>query len=339
MGWGAVADGSLCVATPSSTPSPTLSQALIDAYWVHAREHEGSVPYLYVDSVGKVTIGVGRMIGNEADLKSFYATHNTALVHAPGSTAACTVIRGVKSEQGPMGKSGAPVTEADFLEAFRHMTSLGAKLLETAAAAGVEAKKKAANAKSQAGCTDIRLSDEAAKAEFARKLREMFGELTRGTASANVGGTVERSNPYAGFEEFPASAQLAVLDLMYNLGAQGLRMKWPTFTKAVKDRRWKDAAEASNRPQLSADRNAWVRGLLEKAGDEENGRGPTAPIAPPTAIEMVPESRQHTSKFNQTLNVWKQREQQAKLVQTSRDELLKKRGVPSAPGALPRKLS
>ncbi len=209
-------------------PAPTLSQALIDEYWVHARTHEGSVPYLYVDSVGKVTIGVGRMIGNEADLKSFYATHNTALVHAPGSTAACTVIRGVKSEQGPMGKSGAPVTEADFLQAFRHMSSLGAKLLETAAAAGVDSRQKAAFAKSQAGCTDIRLSDDAAKAEFARKLREMFGELTRASASANVGGTMTRSNPYAEFDAFPQPAQIAVLDMMYNLGAQGLRTKWPT---------------------------------------------------------------------------------------------------------------
>jgi GH24 family phage-related lysozyme (muramidase) len=312
-----------------------LSDRLVDAYWVHAREHEGSVPYLYVDTVGKVTIGVGRMIGSEADLKSFYATHNTALVHAPGATAACTVIRGVKTERGPIGKSGSPVTEADFIEAFRHMTSLGAKLLETAAAAGVDSKKKAATAKSQEGCTDIRLSDNAARAEFARKLREMFRDLTKATASANVGGAMQKHNPYAEFDAFPEPAQIAILDLMYNLGAAGLRTKWPTFTKAVKDRRWKDAAAAANRPQLSSERNKWVRGLLERAAAEEKAQACLVD-PPPTAMTFVPEERKHKSKFEELLNVWKQREQNACPVETSRDALLKQRGVRSAPGTLPR---
>lgn len=70
---------------------------------------------------------------------------------------------------------------------------------------------------------------------------------------------------YPGFDSFPEDAQVAMMDMVYNLGGRGLTKKFPRFTRAVnhpKGPDWKTAALESNRPELSPQRNKEVRDLF-----------------------------------------------------------------------------
>jgi GH24 family phage-related lysozyme (muramidase) len=67
------------------------------------------------------------------------------------------------------------------------------------------------------------------------------------------------------YSSYPSDVQLGLLDMIFNLGQTGLTSKFPKFVKAVKAKKWTDAAAESNRPQLSAERNAYVKALFDNA--------------------------------------------------------------------------
>ena len=62
-------------------------------------------------------------------------------------------------------------------------------------------------------------------------------------------------NIYPGFDSMPEPAKISLFDMIYNLGSGGIEYKFPHFTKAVRARDWKTAADQSLRPQLSDRRN------------------------------------------------------------------------------------
>ena len=71
---------------------------------------------------------------------------------------------------------------------------------------------------------------------------------------------------YVGFDTFPTEVKLALFDLIFNLGATNLRSKWLTFNAAVRARDWQKSADNSDRAApISAERNKYVKDLLEKA--------------------------------------------------------------------------
>jgi GH24 family phage-related lysozyme (muramidase) len=73
---------------------------------------------------------------------------------------------------------------------------------------------------------------------------------------------------YPGFDEFPAPAQEALFDMIYNLGATGLAEKFPTFSREMRSRDWRDAARQCHRIGLADARNDYVRDrLLAAAAD------------------------------------------------------------------------
>lgn len=67
------------------------------------------------------------------------------------------------------------------------------------------------------------------------------------------------------FSSFPSEVRLALFDMIFNLGMSNLRNKFPTFNKYIKEKSWSEAAEESNRSDISAARNKYVKDLLEKA--------------------------------------------------------------------------
>lgn len=82
---------------------------------------------------------------------------------------------------------------------------------------------------------------------------------------------------YSGFDAFPSGVKLALFDLIFNLGMTGLRNTWPTFNAAIKDKDWKKAADNSSRTTpISAERNKYVKDLLEKAAKTAQSESPTA---------------------------------------------------------------
>ena len=73
---------------------------------------------------------------------------------------------------------------------------------------------------------------------------------------------------YAGFDGFPTEVKLALFDLIFNLGATRLSLRWPTFNAAIKVKDWQKSADNSGRaPPVSAERNKYVKDLLEKGAN------------------------------------------------------------------------
>ncbi len=69
---------------------------------------------------------------------------------------------------------------------------------------------------------------------------------------------------YPKFDTFPEDAQVALMDMIYNLGWKVKRV-FVNFTKSINDPKgpdWKKAAAQARRPQLSDARNAEVKRLL-----------------------------------------------------------------------------
>ncbi|VUD56332.1 hypothetical protein TDB9533_01985 [Thalassocella blandensis] len=80
----------------------------------------------------------------------------------------------------------------------------------------------------------------------------------------------ELSLIYSDFLTYPKDVRLALFDLIFNLGMTNLKTKWPNFNAAIQARDWKKAAENSNRKApVSAERNRYVKDLLEKAASLE----------------------------------------------------------------------
>ena len=70
---------------------------------------------------------------------------------------------------------------------------------------------------------------------------------------------------YSDFHTYPPTAKLAVLDLAYTLGVPKTVNLYDDFTAAVSHRNWKLAAQESDRPGLSADRNKIAFDWLQQA--------------------------------------------------------------------------
>lgn len=77
----------------------------------------------------------------------------------------------------------------------------------------------------------------------------------------------ELRNIYHGFSLFPVEAQLALFDMVFNLGATGLRGTWPNMNAAIRAKDWSKAAIDSNRVDVNPARNRYVRDLFNAAAN------------------------------------------------------------------------
>ncbi|WP_320820749.1 glycoside hydrolase family protein [Thalassolituus sp.] len=82
---------------------------------------------------------------------------------------------------------------------------------------------------------------------------------------------------YSDFDTYPVDVRLALFDLIFNLGMTNLKNKWPTFNTAIKAKDWQKAADNSSRAApISAERNKYVKDLLEKAAKAKKDTGVAA---------------------------------------------------------------
>lgn len=82
---------------------------------------------------------------------------------------------------------------------------------------------------------------------------------------------------YIGFDTFPIEARLALFDMAFNVGLNGLGKTWPTMNEAVKAKNWQKAADSSNRKSpVSPLRNKYVKDLFEQAANQ----APAPKVAP-----------------------------------------------------------
>ena len=71
---------------------------------------------------------------------------------------------------------------------------------------------------------------------------------------------------FTDFSTYPDEVKYALFDIIFNVGMTDLNNKWPSFKKAIKAKDWVTAATESNRKSpISAERNKYVKDLLEKA--------------------------------------------------------------------------
>lgn len=69
------------------------------------------------------------------------------------------------------------------------------------------------------------------------------------------------------FGNFPLSAQVALWDMIYNLGPGKLKSEFPMMLQAIEDGKWAEAAEQSHRKGPSEERNQFVYDLFMDAAE------------------------------------------------------------------------
>jgi GH24 family phage-related lysozyme (muramidase) len=178
---------------------------------------EGNIAHMYLDSVGKVTVGIGNLLST--------------------SVAACELpfVNRVTSQRATQAE-----IVGDFEEVSRQVWPRVARFYRS--------------------FTALDLPGPQIDELFRRRVDEFQRDLHAA---------------YPDFEGYPGAAQLAMLDMAFNLGTQGLKKVWPNLNKAIGNRDWATAAIESYRPQSSATRNAKVKALFERAATE--ARAPLPP--------------------------------------------------------------
>jgi len=76
------------------------------------------------------------------------------------------------------------------------------------------------------------------------------------------------------FDKLDNNVQVALFDMIFNLGARKLVANFTNFNKALKAGDWKKAASECNRPQLDPLRNSYVKNKLLAAAKNSKGVKP-----------------------------------------------------------------
>ncbi|MCE2030390.1 hypothetical protein [Sessilibacter corallicola] len=185
-------------------------------------EYEGRYNHMYLDTKGKVTVGVGHLIANKA-------------------AAAFVVMYTVKN--------GQPSTIATTKQ----------KQDEYDVIAKQKKNYKASWYKQH---TSLVMKDSDINAQRKKHIDTFYSELV---------GVYKKSKGYTSdFDDFPVEVQKALFDMIFNLGQTKLRNVFVNFNKAIKKEQWDVAAKQSNRPDVNAARNKYVRDLFNAAHASAN---------------------------------------------------------------------
>ncbi len=177
-------------------------------------KYEGRYNYLYLDSLGKVTVGIGHLIVN----RSAIASVNMYTV-----------------------KNNQPMKLATLTE----------KQVEYDTIAKQNKNYKASWYKQH---TKLVMKDVDINAQRDEHIRTFYKELTR---------YYKKNNGFnSNFDSFPINAQIALFDMIFNLGLTKLKNKFTKFNDAIKKEDWATAAKQSNRPQVGGLRNTYVKELF-----------------------------------------------------------------------------
>jgi GH24 family phage-related lysozyme (muramidase) len=168
---------------------------------------EGSKSFMYLDTKGLVTVGIGNML--------------------PSAAAACALAFVDRATQA---RASSAAIEADYQ------------------AVSQQSKAKVANFYRQ--FTKLDLPDAEIDRLFAQRVAGFQNELR---------------SKYAAYDTFPDSAQLAMLDMAFNLGTFALKNKWPKLNAAIDSGDWSAAATECIRPEANAARNAATVALFQQA--------------------------------------------------------------------------
>jgi len=171
---------------------------------------EGNIPHMYLDTAGKVTVGIGNLISNAA-----YACTLSFVNRATSKTATSQEIT------------------VDFDAVSKQPRGLAAPKYRQ--------------------FTALDLPGSAIDLLFQNRVQEFLRLL---------------KVRYPKYDFYPQSAQLALMDMGFNLGVSGLKNTWPKLNQAIDKQDWTSASTNCFRPQVNLVRNAEVKRLFEKAAVE-----------------------------------------------------------------------
>lgn len=173
----------------------------------HFEKHEGVISHMYLDTVGKVTIGIGFMIPDPHGALAYRLVGRATGVAASSQEKLADWTNVSRQTKGKLAQTYKKFTQLDMPDA--------------------EVR---------------RVLDEKLRA-FAESLRIRF----------------------AAFDTFPATAQLALLDMIFNVGPNGLFKGFPKLCRAADRLDWATCAAECKRIGISGDRNEDCENLFLSA--------------------------------------------------------------------------
>lgn len=171
------------------------------------KKGEGSIDHMYLDTVGKVTVGVGNMLPNAA---------------------AAEALPFVVRDSGAQASAGQIAADFDAVSA-------------------AEPGKVASSYKS---ATRLSLPEAEIDALLDRRLAGFEDGLVR---------------DFPDYPAYPAPARMALMDMAFNLGNQGLVSKFPSLTRAAKQQDWMECAAQCRRRGIADSRNQETHDLFVQA--------------------------------------------------------------------------
>jgi GH24 family phage-related lysozyme (muramidase) len=171
---------------------------------------------MYLDSAGKVTVGIGTRLENAEEAKKLPFTRDYQGI--------CRIVSPEEIEQ-----------------AYNAVA---------ADSAGQVVRYPKRSADSYKITTDLRIARPVAEALRDKHIEDDYHRL---------------KIFFYEFDSFPEDAQIALFDMIYNLGASGLELKFPRMNDAVRAKNWLEAARQSHRLGIQSDRNYETGGLFGNA--------------------------------------------------------------------------
>ena len=204
---------------------------------------ENNIPFMYVDSSAKVTVGVGHNLTDisTADRKTFFTKRKfmvRRLVRALDHLATAAQGR-VKNIPVPkVDRMGQPANEAEIQADFDYLTLLP----------GLKSISPITSRQNMLIQTTVEMD--------AAVIREVFVEDLKKFKK-------QAQEVFADFDSFPVPCQAAIIDLIFNYGKAGFVQHKKALVDAVKSSeqdKWVSAAKLSNRTSANAERNTKVSG-------------------------------------------------------------------------------
>ncbi|EPF7652954.1 hypothetical protein ACXLRA_003135 [Vibrio vulnificus] len=187
-------------------------------------QYEGRSNHLYLDTKGKVTVGVGHLISSRNAIATvrLYKTKN----NLPSQIA----------------------TMIEKQEEYDNITKLPYGM-----------RYGASSFKSH---TTLVMKEIDINSQRDNHISSFYSELSS---------IYKKSNGYTDdFDNFHKNIQLALFDMIFNLGATKLVNVFKKFNSALKDGDWQKAAAESNRPDVNSARNQYVKQLLNSVPVPKN---------------------------------------------------------------------
>ena len=183
----------------------------VEAFTADIEDWEGNVDHMYLDTVGNVTVGKGKLLRNSASAEAlpFRRRGANSLVSDEEIGAEYDLIAGMVEDIG---------READYFGQFTNLYLPQSEI--------------------------DRLVTDHMRGDFEALLRQ-----------------------YPGFGNLPVSAQIALWDMIYNLGPPRLA-QFRLLRQAIMDGDWEEAARQSHRVGPREERNQYVFDLFMDAAEE-----------------------------------------------------------------------